>query len=70
MEVCPSRVIGWYAPPVKLYPHLAQLQMPALTRFTALLAQLGHLWGLLMVLVILVHRFLTELPPLVLSLRP
>lgn len=62
--------MGWYAPPANRYPHLAQLQTPAPTLFTDLLAQLGHLWELLIALTILVHLFLTEAPPLVLRRRP
>jgi len=69
-EVWPILVEGRYAPPAKRYLHLEQLQMPVLSLLTVLLPQLGHLWGLLMALTTLVQRFLSDAPPLVLSLRP
>ena len=49
---------------------MRQSQTPTVSLFTEGLAHLGHLWFCLLICVMRVHCFLTDVPPRVLSLRP
>ena len=60
--ICPSLVVGAYAPPANLNPHLSQSQIPTDRRFTAEMWHWGHSCGALISVMIVEYLFLATVP--------